>query len=364
MNTLSDLRAAAQIQMRVCTETRAHTYAAIMEHIIGRLDALDLGTKLDAVTDLVMNDPRDVRGSALYPRLLGAVHRIVLDHPDEELARWYPTAGGVTDVARAVPAFFELVERRHDEVASEMQVDVQTNEVGRSIPLAAAMSWVSERFGMPFALYEVGASGGLNLWLDRYHITLGNSSWGSPDSLLRLAGELGSGKPGTTPFRFVTRRGCDQRPLDVQSVLARRILRSFVWSEHVDRLARLDRALEMFSPIPLERSGAVDWVAQQVRVTTPGAVSVFFHSIVMPYLSREERTALDLMMIAAGVDATFDSPLVRVAMEPVDADYTDIQVACDVWPPGERVVLATCSPHGDVVYWNPGPVLPVPGTER
>ena len=67
-------------------------------------------------------------------------------------------------------------------MAVDMRADVQTNEVGRSAPLSAAMNYLTVTAGLPLRLLEVGASAGLNLWMDRYFVQAGAAGWGPPDS--------------------------------------------------------------------------------------------------------------------------------------------------------------------------------------
>jgi len=115
-----------------------------------------------------------------------------------------------------------------------MRADVQTNEVGRSAPLSAAMNYLTVTAGLPLRLLEVGASAGLNLWMDRYFVQAGAAGWGPPDSPVQLAGHFTSGQPPAAAMTVVDRRGCDLNPL--HPVRSRLLLESFIWPEHVGRL--------------------------------------------------------------------------------------------------------------------------------
>ena len=77
-----------------------------------------------------------------------------------------------------------------------------------------------------------------------------------------------------------------------------------------------------------------------------------FHSIVWPYLSGDERTALDYAVRAAGARADQDHRLGWVSLEP---DRSGVCLTCERWPENERLVLATSSPHGTNVVSQPAP---------
>ncbi|MFO7159841.1 DUF2332 family protein, partial [Enterococcus faecium] len=62
----------------------------------------------------------------------------------------------------------------------------QTNEVGRSAALMAGLLVLADQFHLPFAIYEMGASAGLNTVLDRYSFRLGQTEAGAAGSSVRL----------------------------------------------------------------------------------------------------------------------------------------------------------------------------------
>lgn len=203
-----ELRAAGVRQSQLCRDNGSPTYSAIIDALVRRLGGDDPAVML------LRNDPRPPLQSALYLRLLGAVHRIALSRPDCPLRRYFPSAGGRADPLAAVEAFFPVVAAHVAVLAVDMRTDVQTNEVGRSAPLSAAMNYLTAAAGLPLRLLEVGASAGLNLWMDRYFVQAGAAGWGPPDSPVRLTGHFTSGQPPATAMTVVDRRGCDLNPLD------------------------------------------------------------------------------------------------------------------------------------------------------
>jgi len=59
---------------------------------------------------------------------MGAVHRLVLEGRAPELARFYPSVGGVTDFNRAWSAFRRLVQE-DGSLGALIENPVQTNDV-------------------------------------------------------------------------------------------------------------------------------------------------------------------------------------------------------------------------------------------
>jgi hypothetical protein len=347
LSSYEELRAAGVRQSSLCRDNGSPTYAAIIDALVSRL-----GDDDPAVT-LLRNDARPPVQSALYLRLLGAVHRIALSRLDCPLRRCFPSAGGQVDPPAAVQAFFGVVATHGAELAIDMRADVQTNEVGRSAPLSAAMNYLTATAGFPLRLLEVGASAGLNLQMDRYFVQAGAVQWGPPDSPVRLTGHFISGQPPAAAMTVVDRRGCDLNPLDpARSGL---LLESFIWPEHVGRLRLLRAALSAAEPVPVERSGAATWIRQELATLPGGVTTVVFHSIVWPYLSGDERAAFDHAVRAAGARADPDHRLAWVSLEP---DQSGVCLTCERWPENEQLALATSSPHGTNVVWRSDPPVP------
>lgn len=335
------LRQATEIQARLCRQAGSPTYEAVLLALIDRPHS--------AAARLLADDGGDPQSTALHLRLLGAVHRLALTEPDCPLRRWYPSTGGAVDPDAAVPAFFDTVEAHADRLAVDMQAPVQTNEVGRAAVLSAALNWAVDRLGGPVRLLEVGASAGLNLWLDRYRVVAPGTAWGPPGSPVQLVGQFASGTPPSPTVTVVDRRGCDRRPLDLADPATRLLLRSFVWPEHVERLGRLDAAVAAADPVAVDEADAVPWITAQLADLPADVTTVVFHSVVMQYLSAEDRAHFAAAVRGA---ARPGRRLAWIAMEP-RPDYAHMVVSAEVWPPGERHHLATCTPHGSEVSWDP-----------
>ena len=344
--TTEPVRAVGEWQRDQCTLLGAPTWAAVIDALLGELDQ---GT---AATRLLTDDPGDPATSNVWLRFLGSVHRLALDDPGSRLAAYLPTAGGESNPRGAVAEIDDFVAQHRDDLAREMQRPVQTNEIGRSVALSAAVRWL----GGDLHLLELGSSAGLNLQLDNYRYVAESVAWGSPGSPVVLDGFFASGTPPATACVVRTRRGCDLHPIDLADADDVRALRSFVWPDHAERLARLDAAISVAHPVPIDAQGCVEWSHEQLQRLRPGR-TVVFHSIVLPYLPPAEIDELTRAIHDAGARATHTDSLAWVSFELApDADHAEVTVRR--WPEQDVHRLARLSPHGDRIRWEVEPLEP------
>jgi hypothetical protein len=290
------------------------------------------------------DDPKD---SALALRLMGAVHRLVLTGRAPALAQRYAAADG--DDESTWEAFRATLEDRADELRPLVGRPVQTNEVGRCAALLPGFLDVAARTGMPLRMLEVGASAGLNLGWSEYGYRAGAFAWGPPESALRIDFELvGGAGLAAVPATVAERAGCDASPVDPGSEEGRLTLLSYAWPDQAARMERLRAALEIAAarPAAVERSGAVEWAAARLAEPAPGCATVLYHSIVLQYLSENERDAFARIVREAGSRAGEDTPLAWLRMEP-DGERAAVRLA--TWPGGEDRLLAHAGYHGTPV---------------
>jgi hypothetical protein len=117
-----------------CAELGSPFYASLLE---------------SAADDLVTGGPvagvlsgfEDESGAAaLALRLMGALHRLVLEDSLPDLAQHYPSTGGDGDAAAAWPLFRQALVDNGDRVRRLLAGGCQTNEVGRSAALLGRLS--------------------------------------------------------------------------------------------------------------------------------------------------------------------------------------------------------------------------------
>jgi hypothetical protein len=332
-------------QAEACAGAGSPLYARVLEAVAADVEA---GGVSAAVLAERGSDPL---GSALPLRLLGALHRIVLDGRAPELAASYPSVGGSAAVDPG-PAVLRTLARHRAEVERRLLDGVQTNEVGRSAVLVGGYAEVARRTELPLRVLEVGASAGLNLRWDHYAYDTGSVVAGRADSPVRFAGVWSGAAPDLpATFDVAERRGCDRNPLDAGTEEGRRTLLSYVWPDQPDRIARLRAALEVAATVPatVDRADAGPWVAEQLAAARPGLATVVVHSIVLQYLPPEGRRLLRRSLDDAGERASRVAPLAWLRMEPA-GDRAELRLT--TWPHGEERVLATAGYHGQPIWWG------------
>jgi hypothetical protein len=333
-------------QARACRALGSPLYAYLLER------SADDAEASGSAWSVLAGHESDPPGSALALRLMGAVHRLVLQARGPSLAAHYPSAGGGGEPRDAWPAFRNMLEEHREWLRELVVRPVQTNEVGRSAALLGGFLLVARETGLPLRVLELGASAGLNLLWDRYRYEADGIGWGDPTSPVRIADPFvdGSLPPLEVPVRVVERGGCDSRPLDPASEDGRLTLLSYVWADHGGRLRLLRDALAVASrlPVRVEAVPAADWLASRLARTRGRGATVVYHSIVMQYLDAVEKERLREVFVEAGARASRTAPLARLALEP---GGEEAHLRLTTWPGGAERLLATSGYHGRPVRW-------------
>jgi hypothetical protein len=329
-------------QARACQALGSPFYAALLAEIAADVEA---GGPAWRLLGPHASDPED---AAVLLRLLGAVHRLVLEGAAPALARHYPSVGGDGDIAGAWREFRVVLDARADVVRAGLARPPQTNEVGRSAALVCGFLTVARETGRPLRLLEVGASAGLHLRFDHFRYEAGERTFGPAASPVRFA-RLWEGTPPPldAPCVVASREGCDLNPVDPTREDGRLTLLSYVWPDQEHRLAILRGALSIAARVPASvgRASAPDWLRGKLGRPVHGVASVVFHAIVWPYLAAAERARVQAVLEEAGAAATSDAPIAWLRFEP-SADRTRAEVRLTAWPGGEDRLLATAGFHG------------------
>lgn len=269
----------------------------------------------------------------------------------------------------AAPALSALYQRRHDDydgaigavladedhfISQWMRDTPQTNEVGRAAAIGAALMVVRRKTGLPFELFELGSSCGLNLNLAHYAYDLGGVAAGEADSPVRIAPAWRGSPPIFAPIEVVAARGVDLDPLDAGDEATRERLLSYVWADQPQRAKRLEQALalaQLHRP-QVDRGNAVSWLEESLAAPQrAGRCRAVFHSMVLQYLTEENRKTIANMIRQAGARATIERPLAWIGFEWTPT-RSEVQLSLTYWPTGETCLLATCHAYGDWIEWR------------
>jgi hypothetical protein len=288
----------------------------------------------DPVVAAIVGDHKPLWEAPL--RLFGGVHYLelagVVQHP-------WPKLRGVLEANRDWLARF---------VAEH---PVQTNEVQRCWGLLPAFLWVAD--GRPIDLIELGPSGGLNLYWDRYRYRYGERTWGSRDALLELAGEAEAGPPPElldVAVEVRGRTGIDRRPVDVTTDHGAHLLEAFVWADQTVRLERVRRAIEIAREDPprLMQGDFVEVLPALLAERDLDALTVVYHSAATIYLHEDDRSRIDEALEVEGRRGSLAEVSYEVTRD--EPSYEGFALEVRSWP-GDRQRLALLDGHANGMEW-------------
>jgi hypothetical protein len=339
----AQIRASFAEQAGFCTQLGAPFTALLCETLGQRLDrSTEVGGRVLGWA----GDPAPF-ADAVALRLCGGLHFMARSDPETTLARLYPPAP-LPDEATLWTALAPALNDAR--LPAWLDHAPQTNEVGRSAVLMSGLLVIAARFSLPLRLYELGASAGLNLLLDRYGYELGGLAAGDAASAVQLKPAWDGPPPPAAPVRIVERRGTDLNPARLPEEGIR--LLAYVWPDQPERLQRLEAALAIAanSPPEVDRAGAADWLEANLALDPePGVTRVVLHSIAFQYFDANSQRRVAAQIEAAGARASVAAPLawLRYEQEPAEGRPS---LRLRTWPGGEQL-LAWAHPHGRSVHW-------------
>jgi hypothetical protein len=345
------VRAAFLQQAVVCRGLDSPFTAEVCELIAGRLDG---STEFGRAVLGWPGDPR-AHADALPLRLCGALHALARAGGPTAVA-WPPTPN--PDGEALWSAISAVLEGEGGFLIDWLKSPPQTNEVGRSGPLMAGLLVLADRFGLPFDLYELGSSAGLNLNLDRYSFRLGGVEAGDPGSVVRLEPGWTGAPPPDVRVSVASRQGVDLNPLSATDPATGDRLTAFVWADQRERLSRLEAALTIAqaAPPPLDTMDAADWLETRLDPEPrPGVCRVVMHTIAFQYFLPDGQARVRAQLHKVGAGATPQSPLAWLAYEAASAPDLEgrrwAELSLTVWPGGQSRLLARGHPHGFALDW-------------
>lgn len=344
-----DLLTAIHHQADACAELGSPMYAELLTRV-----AADIGSG-GVCADALRGHEDDPGPSAIALRLLGSVHRLVLDGSAPALARFYPNVGGRWLADAGWAAFAQTVRGHLGAVRARLDTAPQTNEVGRAAALMGGLKHVVSEHRLPVRLREIGASGGLNLRADHFcYLDQDGNRHGRADSAVRLDGAWCGSRVPEADVLVVDRLGSDVSPADISSAEGRRTLQCYVWPDQTPRWQRLQNALRVAAEVPAEvrRQDARGFVTDLDLVD--GATTVLWHSVMWQYLTEADQRAVGARLEQLGAQATPRRPFAHLSLEPArraPLAQHEFLVALRTWPGGGRRLLGRSAPHGLPTVW-------------
>ena len=346
----ADIRAVFAQQAAWCRELGSPLTGLLCE-LLGR--RLDRSTRIGRlILDWPVGQPA-LQFDALPLRLAGGLHALVRRDRLPALARLYPPRS----MPQGEVLWRELAAalgEAGDELEPWLARAPQTNEVARAAALMAGLLAVTATTGLPLALYELGASAGLNLMLDRFSYQLGGLLTGVEGSPVRLAPSWKGPAPPATAVAIEDRRGVDLHPLDVTRAADRERLLAYVWADQAERLARTAAAIAIAAADPptLDRGDAAEWLEAQLDpAPRRGIVRVVMHSIAFQYFPPATKERILAHMALVGGMATKQAPVAWLSYEMDPVHRTQAALRLRLWPDGQEQILATGDPHGVKLSW-------------
>jgi hypothetical protein len=342
-----------RLQAQGCADLGSPFYASLLESAANDLHAEG------AVWDVLAGFETESEWSAVSLRLMGAVHRLVLQELLPQLAAHYPSVGGDGDASAAWPLFRDALRARRPDIRQLIAPGCQTNEVGRSAALLGGFLEVAHRTRLPLRILEIGASAGLNLRWDRYRYESGKSGepgeagWGDENSAVRFVNFFDVPPPFDRTAEVVERKGCDLQPIDPTTDEGSLSLRSFIWADQLGRLSRLDGAIEIAREMPaaIERLDAATFLERELDTRWAGTATIVYHSVFIQYVNEGGRRRITSAIDQADSRAAPDAPVYHLRMEPAGRAQGALQQEGRFDIRLNDELLGTSRAHGTDVRW-------------
>lgn len=351
MGGADQIRAAFIRQAEWCARLEAPLTASLCRILAERLDP---GTRIGA---RVLGWAGDADADALPLRLCGGLHALVRARRAATLAALYPPSP-LPAPSSLANALVTTLSECEEALLPWLGRAPQTNEVGRAAPLMAGLLVLADRFRLPLQLYELGASAGLNLQLDRYRHLLGTTHAGDTAAALQLKPDWSGDSPPRAEVRIAGRAAVDLNPVD--PISDRERLLAYVWPEQERRRRQLEAALDIAATDPplVETGDAAEWVETRIADRTePGVCRVVLHSVAFQYFPPAAQQRVIARLDRVGAGASEAAPLAWLRLEKLGEDE-HFSLRLRTWP-GEERLLAWSHPHGTWVEWQ-GPTASAP----
>jgi len=300
-----------------------------------------LGERVASDSDL-MNVIRRIEHWPPTNLLFASVHYLLMRGLQTPLRDYYASLVDDPEPAEEAGGPFREFVIEHQEwiVENSNRRYTQTNESKRCVALLPAI-WSTglERFH----LIEIGASAGLNLAMDHYRYSWDGVEWGPSGSPVVLEAASRGGRPQPRSIEVLSRRGLDLNPIDLEDADDRSWLVALIWPEHIERRARLEKAIEVAEHVPMEmiEGDATETMPEVLSSLPKGEPVVVMNSMALMQFGRAQRESLYRSIAEAGSAR----PVRRVSFEILAAGDEWVTIAADF---GRGLAqIGQAHPHGE-----------------
>ena len=301
-----------------------------------------------------LGDPR-IQADSVALRLCGALNYLVVSGADPILAEAYPPAFDHTQHSNAAlwEVLAEAMARNPAAIIAFLASAPQTNEVRRSVALIPAYHAISDRFGLPLAIRELGASAGLNLNAGQYGLMTGSFTMGPQDGLV-LAPDWNGEMPVQAGVRVNSVRGCDLAPIDLRNERQALRLLAYIWPDQIERVGLIRKAigLAQANAVRIDLEDAINWLERKLANRGEGVATVIQHTVAWQYFPPEAKVRGEALLAEYGDQASETAPIARISMENDGSDTPGARLQLTLWPDGKVHELGRVDFHGRWIDWR------------
>lgn len=307
----------SELSKRIRASARHFSSCPLYEH------CLNIVADNDEMVGIIAHTPKGPQPTNLF---LAAVHYLLIQHPNNELAQWYES---IVENPRPVEtvdnAFISFCLENSDSIVAILQSRlVQTNEVARCIPLRAALAKLAEDIRVPCDFMEIGASAGLLMAFEHYHYDADGPLTDDRISSPRLTTDWEGRRLSLDPLpEFRSICGIDLNPIDIGDSDERLWLQALIWPNARYRRAQLDSACSLVEEhkIRVAPMDVNDWIEHQLKEGPQLTPLVVFHAAVRAHMPRDcWNSCLEGLVRLSGL-----RPVYRISMESDTEDRSGLR---------------------------------------
>ncbi len=308
-------------------------------------------TALAAKCDTFVGDI-DSKGHSLPLRIAGGLHALALQGKDAGLTTVYPP--NQTSNEALLEATLKALHTHGAFLTDWITHAPQTNEVRRSAVLIATAHLLADRFGLPIKLSELGASAGLNLMFDQFHLAIGEGY--GPQSTVTLSPKWSGPFPPRTELTVSNRRGVDLNPLNSADPEDALRLQSYLWADQEERLHRTQAAIAL-NTAELDQDDAITWLQGRISAPDANELHMVYSTVAWQYFPPDRQKHGTTLLETAGAQATENTPLAWLSYEADDNPH-GAALTLRLWPGNHTLNLGRADFHGRWVDWQVPAKLP------